>query len=79
MEHNLGIYSVSCHGFQNEICPHGGFRIEWDGTAGFGQLDIVFDEEGKAHLYTEYMCSQNDKLFALNAVKRMIDEAIVEE
>lgn len=79
MEHNLDIYSVSCHGLQNEICPHGGFRIEWEGNIGFGQLDIVFDEEGKAHLYTECMCSQSDKLFALNAVKRMIDEAIVEE
>lgn len=79
MEHNLTTRTIFCQGFQNETCPNGGIRIDWGGTAGFGQLDIVFDEEGKAHLYTEYMCSQNDKLFALNVVKRMIDEAIVEE
>lgn len=79
MEHNLSVHTISCQGFQNKYCPHGGFRIEWNGAAGFGQLDVIFDEEGKAHLYTECMCSKNDKLFALNAVKRMIDEAIVEE
>lgn len=79
MEHSLDVQSVSCHAFRNEICPNGGLRIDWNGAIGFGELDIVFDEKGKAHLYTEYMRSPDDKLFAFNVVKRMIDEAIVEE
>lgn len=78
-QNETGLYNISCHGFQNEICPNGALRISWDGTAGFGQLDVVFDENGKAHLYTEFMCSQNNKLFAYKVMQRMIDEAIVEE
>lgn len=55
------------------------FGIDWDDERyGFGRFEILIDENGKPHLETECMCSNEDKKFAYELMKKLIDIAEVE-
>lgn len=73
---NLRIESVEV--FRNEICPHGAIRVEWSGSAGFGQYDFVFDRDGKIHGYSERMESTEDKYFSKELFRLLHERLIVE-
>ena len=61
-------------------CKYGVFGIDWVAeNIGFGRLELFFDEDGTAHIYSEHMDTQNDKSFTKAVLMYMIDHAIVEE
>lgn len=56
------------------------FGIDWnDKRYGFGRFEILIDKDGQPHLYTESMCSNEDKEFAYELMKSLIDAAEVDE
>lgn len=73
---NLRIDAV--HIFKHEHCPNGGIRIEWSGDIGFGQYDLVLEEDGKFHADSEHMERTEDKYFS-KELFRLLHELIVVE
>jgi hypothetical protein len=74
---NLRIDEI--HIFKNEICPNGGIRIEWSGNAGFGVYDLVLQDDGKLHGYSEHMESTEDKYFSKELLRLLHEMIVVEE
>lgn len=61
-------------------CPYGVFGIDWEAEdIGFGRLELFFDENGRAHIHSEHMDSNNDKRFTKAVLMKVIDDAIVDE
>lgn len=64
----------------DKYCPYGVLGIDWSAEGiGFGRLELIFDENGKAHIQSEHMDSNDDKRFTKAVLMKLIDEAIVED
>ena len=74
---------ISTEAWANRIeshCPHGVLGIDWVAeNIGFGRLELVFDEDGRAHIYSECMDSNDDKSFTKAVLMKVIEDAIIEE
>lgn len=63
----------------NPNCPHGCLGIEWSSDIGFGQYELVLDEHGIFHTFTEGMDSEEDKSFSKAVFKKLLDKIIIDE
>lgn len=74
---------ISTEAWANRIephCPQGVFGIDWSAeNIGCGRLELVFDENGRAHIYSECMDSNGDKRFTKAVLMKVIEDAIIEE
>ena len=62
------------------ICPNGVLGVDYNlEKLGSGRLEMIFDENGKAHMLTDDICDCNDKEFAKAVLNKLIDDAIVED
>lgn len=60
--------------------PYGVLVIDWEAEGiGFGRLALSFDENGRAHIRSECMDSNNDKRFTKAVLMKVIEDAIVED
>ena len=57
----------------------GGMRISWSSKEGFGELDIMKDNNGKLVTSTECMCNNEDKAFIKEVLESLIDKLEVIE
>ena len=64
---------------RHEHCPHGVIGIDWSGNAGFGRFEIVLDENGVPHAYTEHMDSGDDKAFTKAVLDALVDKIVIED
>lgn len=54
------------------------FGFQWcDERYGFGEFAILFDDKGNIGMSTEHMCNDDDKEFAYELLKKLIDKAEV--
>ena len=74
---NLEIRAI--HAWKNEICPHGGIRIEWSGDIGWGQYDLVVGDDGNLHGYSEAMERTDDKYFSKELFRLLHEKIVVED
>lgn len=77
---NINIISTDAWANRREQnCPYGVLGVDWvaDGI-GFGRLELFFDENGRAHIDSECMDSNNDKRFTKAVLMKVIEDAIVE-
>lgn len=58
---------------------HGVLGVDWAGSPGWGRWEMVMDEDGVPHIYTECMDSQEDKAFSKAILEKLLDVAIIEE
>lgn len=79
MEKENKIFETYCWIAKDTFCENGAFGIDWTGNKGWGQFMFVLDENGVPHLRTECMCSRDNKQFAYDLMKHLIDTAIVED
>ena len=70
---------MAVHAWKNEVCPHGGIRIEWAGAIGWGQYDFVIGDDGKLHGYSECMESTDDKYFSKELLRLLHEMIVVED
>lgn len=62
-----------------DAIKHGVLGVDWVGSPGWGRWEMILDENGVAHIYTECMDSQDDKAFSEAVLKKLLEEAIIEE
>jgi len=65
--------------FLNERCPNGAIRLSWSGNMGFGQYDIIINDDKTISARTECMDSNDDKDFTKQLFKLLIDKINIEE
>lgn len=62
-----------------DYVPNGCIGIEWSGAVGFGRFEIVLDENGTPHAYTEYMDKGEDKKFTKAILNLLVDKIVIED
>lgn len=53
--------------------------VDWAGSYGFGRWELILDEEGIPHIYTEHMDKNDSKEFSKKILQAILDKAIIEE
>lgn len=51
-----------------------GMRLEWSCNLGWGQYDLVFNEDGSIEGYSECMDNNDDKKFITTLLEKMIEK-----
>lgn len=62
-----------------ECIKYGVLGVDWSGSPGWGRWEMIMDEKGVPHIYTECMDSQEDKAFSKAILEKLLDVAIIEE
>jgi hypothetical protein len=63
----------------NKLCPKGCMRISWNSDIGFGQYDLILQEDGSIKGDSEYMDINEDKAFISELMKLFVDKIKLEE
>lgn len=58
---------------------HGVLGVDWAGSPGWGRWEMIMDEDGIPHIYTEHMDKRDDKEFSKAILEKVLDVAIIEE
>ena len=58
---------------------NGVLGIDWVGSHGWGRWEMILDSKGIPHINTECMDSHDDKSFSEAILKKLLEEAIIEE
>lgn len=59
---------------------NGVFGVDWSvANIGFGRLELFLDKDGKAHICSEHMDSNEDKSFTKAILMKVIEDAVVED
>lgn len=53
--------------------------VDWSGSHGFGRWEMILDENGIPHIYTECMDKDQSKEFSKAILQNILDKAIIEE
>lgn len=61
------------------LIKDGVLGIDWVGSHGWGRWELILDESGNAHIYSECMDKQDDKLFSKKILMKLLEDAIIEE
>lgn len=64
---------------QHEVCPNGVIGIDWSSAAGFGRYELIMQEDGTIHAYTEHMDSKEDKKFTKAILEKLLEKIVIEE
>lgn len=52
-------------------------NIRWDSNIGWGETDFKFTTDGTFTVYTEHMCTNDDKEFLYQLMKALVDKCEV--
>lgn len=63
----------------HEHCPNGVIGIEWSGDIGFGRYELVLEDDGFFHAYTEGLDAEDNKEFTKKILDLLLDKIVVEE
>lgn len=74
---NLKIDDMRIH--VHDECPNGVICIDWSANIGWGRYDLVLEDDGMLHAYTEYMDRGEDKEFTKAILAKLVDKIVVEE
>ena len=58
---------------------HGVLGVDWAGSPGWGRWEMIMDENGVPHIYTEHMDKGDDKEFSKAVLEKVLEVAIIEE
>jgi len=58
----------------NNLCPKGCMRISWNSDIGFGQYDLILQEDGAIKGNSEYMDNNENKEFISELMKLFIEK-----
>lgn len=58
---------------------HGALGVDWAGSLGWGRWEMIMDEDGIPHIYTEHMDKGDDKEFSKAILEKVLEVAIIEE
>ena len=63
----------------HDVCPNGVIIIEWSSNIGWGRYDLVLEDDGMLHAYTECMDKGDDKEFTKAILEKLVEKIVVEE
>lgn len=58
---------------------YGVLGVDWSSPMGWGRWEMIMDENGKPHIYSEHMDKDDAKDFSKAILMRLLEEAVVEE
>ena len=58
---------------------HGVLGVDWSSPMGWGRWEMIMDENGKPHIYSEHMDKDDTKDFSKAILARVLEDAIIEE
>ena len=62
-----------------EVCPNGVIGIEWSSNIGWGSYELVLENDGMLHAYTEYMDRGEDKEFTKAILAELVNHIVIED
>lgn len=76
---NVNVWANRSDQPEMECIKYGVLGVDWAGSPGWGRWEMIMDEKGVPHIYTECMDSQDDKAFSKAILEKLLDVAIIEE
>lgn len=58
---------------------YGVLGVDWSSPMGWGRWEMIMDENGKPHIYSEHMDKGDAKDFSKAILIQLLEEAVVEE
>lgn len=62
-----------------EHIKYGCLGVDWSGSYGWGRWEMIMDEKGLPHIYSEHMDKGGDKEFSKAILNKVLEVAIVED
>lgn len=75
---NLWMNKSDAPEFQGLI-KNGVLGVDWAGNIGWGRWELILDDDGIPHIYTECMDTQADKKFSRMILSKILEKAVIEE